>query len=97
MGQVKTERDAGICQPLGARGQGFLHGGGFGHLGTACGAFWSKFGGKLPLLSDFHGPEALKVHFRCICDGLLFRRFRTQVPGDPKKNVGGVRELQGTR
>ena len=39
VGQVKTERDAGICQPLGARGQGFLHGGGFGHLGTACGAF----------------------------------------------------------
>ena len=32
MGQVKTERDAGICQPLGAREQGFLHGGGFGHV-----------------------------------------------------------------
>ena len=34
-----TEREAGICQPLGAREQGFFHGGGFGHLGTACGAF----------------------------------------------------------
>ena len=37
--QVKTERDAGVCQPLGAREQGFSRGGGFGHLGTACGAF----------------------------------------------------------
>ena len=55
------------------------------------------FGGKLPLLSDFHGPEALKVHFRCIYDGLLFRRFRSQVPGDPKKISGGVRELLGVR
>ena len=39
VGQVKTERDAGICQPLGAREQGFFHGGGFGQLGTVRGAF----------------------------------------------------------
>jgi hypothetical protein len=39
VGRVKTERDAGVCQPLGAREQGYFHGGGFGHLGTACGAF----------------------------------------------------------
>ena len=39
VGQVKTERDAGICQPLGARDQGFFHGGGFGQLGTVRGAF----------------------------------------------------------
>jgi hypothetical protein len=39
LGQVKTERDAGICQPLGARGQGFFHESGFGHLGAVCGAF----------------------------------------------------------
>ena len=38
-GQGKTERHAGICQTLGAREQGFFHGGGFGHLGTAGGAF----------------------------------------------------------
>ena len=39
VGQVKTERDAGICQPLGARDQGFFHGGGYGQLGTVRGAF----------------------------------------------------------
>ena len=39
VGQVKTERDAGICQPLGAREQGFFHGGGFGQLGAVRGAF----------------------------------------------------------
>ena len=38
-GQGKTERYAGICQPLGARDQGFFHGGGFGQLGTVRGAF----------------------------------------------------------
>ena len=90
-GQVKTERYAGICQPLGAREQGFFHGGGFGQLGAVRGAFQSAFWGKLPLLTAFRGPEALKVHFRCIYDGLLFRRFRSQVPGDPKKNAGRVR------
>jgi len=41
VGQVKTERDAGISQPLVAREQGFLHGGGFGCLGTLRGAFRS--------------------------------------------------------
>ena len=51
----------------------------------------------MPLLTAFHGPEALKAHFRCIYDGLLFRRFRSQVPGDPKKIPGGVRELLGVR
>ena len=39
VGQVKTERDAGVCQPLGAREQGFFSGGGFGHKGGVCGAF----------------------------------------------------------
>jgi hypothetical protein len=34
VGQVKTEKYAGICQPLGAREQGFFHGGGFGQLGA---------------------------------------------------------------
>ena len=48
-------------------------------------------------MTAFHGPEALKAHFRCIYDGLLFRRFRSQVPGDPKKIAGGVRELLGVR
>ena len=96
-GQVKTERCAGICQPLGARGQGFFHGGGFGQLGTVRGAFKSIFRVKSPLLTAFRGPEALKVHFRCIYDGLLFRRFRSQVPGDPKKIAGGVRGLLGAR
>ena len=33
----------------------------------------------------------------CIFDGLPFRRFRSQVPGDPKKIIGGVRELLGAR
>ena len=33
------------------------------------------------------------MHFRYIYDGLLFRRFRSQVMGDPKKITGGVREL----
>jgi hypothetical protein len=83
------KRDTGICQPLGAREQGFSRGGDFGHLGTACGALYSTFWGELPLLTVFLGPEALKVHFRCIYDGLLFRRFRSQVPGDPKKLLGG--------
>jgi hypothetical protein len=46
--------------------------------------FSRHFGGELPLLTACRGTEALKVHFRCICDGLLFRRFRPQVPGDPK-------------
>ena len=55
------------------------------------------FRGELPLLTAFHGPEALKAHFQCIYDGLLFRRFRSQVPGDPKKIAGGVRELLGAR
>jgi hypothetical protein len=39
VGQVKTERDAGFCQPLGAREQGFFHGGGLACLGTVCGVF----------------------------------------------------------
>jgi hypothetical protein len=38
-GQVKTERHAEICQTLGAREQGFFHGGGFGQLGADRGAF----------------------------------------------------------
>ena len=46
-------------------------------------------------MTVFRGPGALKVHFRFIYDGLLFRRFRSQVPGDPKKIRGGVRELLG--
>ena len=33
----------------------------------------------------------------CILYGLPFRRFRSQVPGDPKKIAGGVRELLGAR
>ena len=33
----------------------------------------------------------------CIFYGLPFRRFRSQVPGDPKKIIGGVRELLGAR
>ena len=51
----------------------------------------------IPLLTAFRGPEAPQVHFRCICDGLLFRRFRSQVPGGPKKIAGGVHELLGAR
>jgi hypothetical protein len=39
VGQVKTERNAGFCQPLGARDQGFFPGGSFGHLVTVCGVF----------------------------------------------------------
>jgi len=46
-GLVKTERDAGICQPLVARDQGFFHGGGFGQLGAVRGAFRSSIGPKL--------------------------------------------------
>ena len=33
----------------------------------------------------------------CIFDGLPFRRYRPQVPGDYKKIIGGVRELPGAR
>ena len=55
------------------------------------------FWGKLPLLTAFRGPEALKVHFRFIYGGLLFRRFGSQVPGDPNKICGGVRGLLGVR
>jgi hypothetical protein len=95
VGQVKTERHAGICQPLGTREQGFFHGGGFGQIGAVRGPFQSMFWGKLPLLTAFRGPEALKVHFRCIYDGLLIRRFQSRVPSGPKKNTGGVHELQG--
>ena len=39
VGQVKAEKYAGICQPLGAREQGLFHGGGFGQLGAVRGAF----------------------------------------------------------
>ena len=97
VGQVKTERDAGICQPLGAREQGFFHGGGFRRLDTVCGAFWSIFWSKFPLLPAFRAPGAPKVHFRYIYDGLPIRRFQSRVPGDPKKITGGARELQGVR
>ena len=48
-------------------------------------------------MTAFRGSEALKVHFWCIYNGLLFWRFRSPIPGDPKKNAGGVRELQGAR
>jgi hypothetical protein len=95
VGQLKTESDAGICQHLGAREQGFFHGGGFGCLGAVCGAFESTFWSKFPLLTAFRGPEALKVHFRCIYDGLPIRRFQSRVPRGPKKNAGGVHELEG--
>jgi len=44
-------------------------------------------------LTAFRAPDALKVHFRCIYDGLLFRRFRSQVMGVPKKISGWVRDL----
>ena len=97
MGLVKTERDAGFCRPLGARDQGFLGGGGCASIGGVRGAFQSKFGPELPLLPAFRGPEALKVHFRCIYGGLFFRRFRSRVPGDPQKNPRGVRQPQGAR
>ena len=95
VGQVKTERDAGICQPLGTREQGFFHGGGFGQLGAVRGPFQSVFGGKLPLLTAFRGPEALKVHFRCIYGGLLIRSFQSRAPGGPKKILGGSRTPRG--
>ena len=35
------------------------------------------------------------MHFRCIYDGLLFRRFRSQVMGVPQKISGWVRDLLG--
>ena len=77
VGQVKTESDAGVCQPLGAREQGFFHGGGFGHLGAVCGAFESTFWSKFPLLTAFRALGGPKMCFRCIYDGLLLRRFRS--------------------
>ena len=72
-------------------------GGGEAPVGSVRGAFQSKFGPKLPLLPAFRGPEARKVHFRYIHGGLLFRRFRSHVPGDPRKFAGGGRELLGVR
>jgi len=69
----------------------------WGHasIGSVRGAFQSKFGPKLPLLPAFRGPEARKVHFRCIYDGLFFRRFRSRVPGDPQKFLGGSASPKG--
>ena len=96
VGQVKTERCAGVCQPLGTRVQGFFHGGGFGQIGAVHGPFQSTFWGKLPLLTAFRGPEALKVHFRCIYDGLLIRRFQSRVPSGPKKILGGSMNSKGS-
>ena len=77
VGQLKTESDGGICQPLGAREQGFFHGGGCGHLGAVCGTFESIFWSKFPLLTAFRAPDGPKMCFRCNYDGLLFRRFRS--------------------
>ena len=97
VGQVKTERNTGFYRPLGARDQGFLGGGGWASVGSARGLFQSKFGPKLPLVPAFRGPQAPKVHFRCICNGLPFKRFRSLVPGDPQKFPSGVRQPQGVR
>ena len=97
VGQVKTERDAGICQTLGARDQGFFPGGCFGHFGTVCGVLEPIFWSNYPLLTVFQALHAPKVHFRYIFDGLLTGRFQFRVPGDLQKITGGVRQLQGVR
>jgi len=97
VGQVKTERDAGICQPLGGRDQGFFPGGGFGHFGTVCGVLEPIFWSNYPRLTVLQALNAPKLHLWYIFDSLLIGRFQFRVPGDLQKNTGGVRQLQGVR
>ena len=62
VGQVKTERDAGICQTLGARDQGFFPGGCFGHFGTVCGVLEPIFWCNYPL-DCFSSPTCAESTF----------------------------------